>query len=379
LKRSQQISKGGEPKQDCGKWELPTQQKQRHPEQDRINNVHSSLPSIPGAIKYLHALQPVSQLNRHGSWLSKQEILLCGRGITVKSVSKPFPESNETLKGHMKLQRMNVRSTKKIEANEDIKENMPTLTNQKKGDVFISVFNTHNTVYTDQTGSFPVTSSRGNKYVMVMCEVDGNYIDAELMKSRTTDSLVKTYLTVWKRLTSSKVITPKLHILDNECPAELNEVIKNDCKLQLVPPDTHHSNLAERAIQTFKSHFISILSGVDKIFPLHLWDRLVPQAILTLNLLRQSNVAPTVSAYQYICEWPIQLQCYATRTNGQWVVQCRFSTAPTKEKVGRRGHWMDGICKHHRNTIIAIESMSRKQRTRECRIQSLSSTGISHN
>ncbi len=31
-----------------------------------------------------------------------------------------------------------------------------------------------------------------------------------------------------------------------------------------------------------------------------LWDRLLPQAILTLNLLRQSNTVPTVSAYQYV-------------------------------------------------------------------------------
>jgi hypothetical protein len=31
-----------------------------------------------------------------------------------------------------------------------------------------------------------------------------------------------------------------------------------------------------------------------------LWDRLLPQTVLTLNLLRQSNIAPTVSAYQYI-------------------------------------------------------------------------------
>ena len=276
---------------DAKKAESPTR------EQDRINNVYS-LPSIPGAIKYLHA---ATGFPPKSTWLAaiKAGNFVTWPGITVESVSKHFPESEETLKGHMKLQRMNVRSTKKIEANEDI-EDIPVLSKHKKGDVFISVFNAHDTVYTDQTGGFPVTSSRGNKYVMVMCEVDGNYIDAEPMKSRTTDSLVKTYLILWKRLTSSKVITPKLHILDNEAPAELKEVIRNNCKMQLVPPDTHRSNLAERAIQTFKRHFISILSGVDENFPLHLWDRLLPQAILTLNLLRQSNVAPTVSAYQYV-------------------------------------------------------------------------------
>ena len=170
------------------KTETPTQ------EQDRINNVYS-LPSIPGAIKYLHA---AAGFPPKSTWLAaiKAGNFVTWPGITVESVSKHFPESEETLKGHMRLQRMNVRSTKKIEANEDIEENIPKLSNHKKGDVFISVFNAHDTVYTDQTGGFPVTSSRGNKYVMVMCEVDGNYIDAEPMKNRTTDSLVKTYLTL---------------------------------------------------------------------------------------------------------------------------------------------------------------------------------------
>ena len=31
-----------------------------------------------------------------------------------------------------------------------------------------------------------------------------------------------------------------------------------------------------------------------------MWDKILPQVFLTLNLLRQSNVAPTVSAYAYI-------------------------------------------------------------------------------
>jgi hypothetical protein len=33
---------------------------------------------------------------------------------------------------------------------------------------------------------------------------------------------------------------------------------------------------------------------------MRLWDILVPQTILTLNLLRQSNAVPSVSAYQYV-------------------------------------------------------------------------------
>jgi hypothetical protein len=172
---------------------------------------------------------------------------------------------------------MNVRSTKVIEeqtTQEDTKTPLP-----KKNDMYMNVFNAHYTMCTDQTGVFPVTSSRGNKYVMVMCEVDSNHIDAEPMKSRTAESLVQTYLTLWNQLISTKVITPKLHILDNKAPEALRQAIKDHCKMQLAPPDTHRSNLAERAIQTFKNHFVSILSGVDKSFPIKLWDRLLPQAV----------------------------------------------------------------------------------------------------
>jgi hypothetical protein len=60
--------------------------------------------------------------------------------------------------------------------------------------------------------------------------------------------------------------------------------------------DCHLRNAAERAIQTFKEHFVAGLSSVDPNFPLHLWDRLLPQAEITLNLLRTSRQHPQLSA-----------------------------------------------------------------------------------
>ena len=54
------------------------------------------------------------------------------------------------------------------------------------------------------------------------------------------------------------------------------------------------------AIKNFKAHFISILAGVDDDFPAYLWDKLLPQAELTLNLLQQSNANPAVSAHAYL-------------------------------------------------------------------------------
>jgi hypothetical protein len=42
------------------------------------------------------------------------------------------------------------------------------------------------------------------------------------------------------------------------------------------------------------------LCSVDRDFPIHLWDRLLPQALLTLNLLRGSRINPKLSAYAQI-------------------------------------------------------------------------------
>jgi hypothetical protein len=55
-------------------------------------------------------------------------------------------------------------------------------------------------------------------------------------------------------------------------------------------PDLHRCNAAERAIQTFKNHFIAGLSSTDKHLPMHLWDRLLLQATTPLNLLRLGEI-----------------------------------------------------------------------------------------
>ena len=177
-------------------------------------------------------------------------------------------------------------------------DNSPTpRTPKKMKDVYIKIHMADDTMYTDQPGRFPATSSNGNQYIMVLVEVDGNYIDAEPMKNRSAGSMIKAYLALWARLTATGTIR---HLMDNEASAELKTEIRKNCTIQLVPPDNHRRNLAERAIQTFKCHFKAILAGLDDSFPMRLWDKLLPQTILTLNLLRQSNVAPMVSAYQYV-------------------------------------------------------------------------------
>jgi hypothetical protein len=40
-----------------------------------------------------------------------------------------------------------------------------------------------------------------------------------------------------------------------------------------------------------------MLCSTDTQFPIHLWDRLIPQAVITLNLLRHSRLNPKLSAH----------------------------------------------------------------------------------
>jgi hypothetical protein len=70
-----------------------------------------SLPSIPQTIRYLHA---AAGFPTKDSWIKaiNNGNYATWPGITAEVVSKHFPESVETQKGHMKKQRQNVRSTK---------------------------------------------------------------------------------------------------------------------------------------------------------------------------------------------------------------------------------------------------------------------------
>jgi hypothetical protein len=78
--------------------------------------------------------------------------------------------------------------------------------------------------------------------------------------------------------------------------SKLSTTRHHNIAYQLVPPHCHRRKAAERAIRTFKEHFVVGLSSVDPSFPVHLRDRLLSQAEITLNLLRTSRLNPQLSA-----------------------------------------------------------------------------------
>jgi hypothetical protein len=134
----------------------------------------------------------------------------------------------------------------------------------KLKDIYLQVFDTtKKAMYTDQPGRFPITSASRHKYTMVAFQLDGNYIDAEPMKSRTAKELTEAYKRIYARWKATGVICPNWHVLDNEAPAEFLDAIRaNGCCVEKTPAGMHRRNIVERAIQTYKSHFISTLAGV---------------------------------------------------------------------------------------------------------------------
>ena len=61
----------------------------------------------------------------------------------------------------------------------------PTQTGIKTNEFFCKTVELKETLFSDQTGRFPVTSSKGNKYVMVVYSQDANAILAEPLKSKS--------------------------------------------------------------------------------------------------------------------------------------------------------------------------------------------------
>jgi hypothetical protein len=258
-------------------------------ESDTLYNVYE-LPTIGQSIRYLHAAAGFPTKStwlkaiRHGNYSTWPL-------ISVKNVNKYFPESEETQQGHMKNQRQGVRSTK--QPPQAITQ-CPTPTDQT---IFLKTYDTQNTIYTDQTGKFPHFSSRGNRYQMILYHVATNSIWVEAMRNKTEGELILARARALQRMAACG-IKPTKQVLDNETSASYKHaIINSDMSYQLVPPDDHRRNLAEKAIQTWKDHFIAALSGTADKFPLHLWCQTLPQMERQLNLLRQSHTNPKISAY----------------------------------------------------------------------------------
>jgi hypothetical protein len=105
------------------------------------------------------------------------------------------------------------------------------------------------------------------------------------MQSKTGPQIMAAYKQVHKMLTA-RGLKPKLQKLDNEASKALQEFMQeNAIDYQLAPPQIHRRNAAKRAIRSFKNHFSAGLRSTDRNFPLNLFDKFLPQALIYLNLM----------------------------------------------------------------------------------------------
>eukprot|EP00804_Cyclotella_cryptica_P002412 CCRYP_004109-RA/>CCRYP_004109-RA protein AED:0.25 eAED:0.31 QI:0/0/0/1/0.33/0.25/4/0/631 len=205
---------------------------------DHILNVYE-LPSIEQSIRYLHA---AAGFPTKSTWLAaiRKGNYSTWPLITVKNAHKHFPQSEETQQGHMRNQRQGTRSTKQALPQAEPRTPLPQL-----HDIFIR----------------PMTPTAPFTQIKLQLHMGRTY--QEQNRRRTHPS-------TQPRLQRMKAcgIQPTRQVLDNEISAAYKLAITaSGMTYQLVPPDDHRRNIAEKAIQTWKDHFIAAISGTDAKFP----------------------------------------------------------------------------------------------------------------
>jgi hypothetical protein len=141
-------------------------------------------------INYLHAacFSPVKS-----TWITpiKNVHFTSWPGLTEHAVEKHLSKSTSTTKGNLNQQRQNARSTKVKDPQVIMTE--PDLDQGIKTQYVYAGTIDAGQIYTDQTGIFPVVSSKGNKYIMILYDYDSNSILAQPIKDRTTPQLLRAF------------------------------------------------------------------------------------------------------------------------------------------------------------------------------------------
>ena len=135
---------------------------------------------------------------------------------------------------------------------------------------------------------------------MVFYHYDSNRIIFRPMKNRSDIEAMRVYEDIYEYIKAPNC-KPKLNIMENEASTAVKRYTTNaNVNYQLVEPNNHRVNAAEHAIRTFKNHSVEGLSSLHPKFPIYLWDKLLPQTFITLNLLQTSRMCPKISTYSHL-------------------------------------------------------------------------------
>ena len=230
--------------------------------EESISNAHQTT-TTKELVRFLHAADFSPSKSTFIDAVSKG-YFNSWSGLNTKAITKYLSNEIATSKGHLDQARRNQRPTEHTNFS-PVSDNPNIPTNQLFATIELA-----GKIYTDQTGRFPITSSRGSKYIFILYSYDTNAIFAHSLKSNASAQILDAYKKTYQLL-HERGFKPQVHWLDNEASTALKEFNKkNNIEYQLVPPHAHRRNAAERAIRTWKNHFIAGLCSVDPTFPMHL-------------------------------------------------------------------------------------------------------------
>ena len=290
-------------------------------------------------------------------------------GLSPDLITRHLAPIPATAQGHMRMSRQGVRSTRQPHTASPVSAPSPASMTAPTGARAPHAADTHGDSYdltvrlldadrisADITGAFPVTSSRGNKYFLVIHAHHPNAICAYPIPNRKQETLLDAYQSLFAYLTRRGFAPTSLRC-DNECSSLLRDFfLDRGVTVQFVPPYDHRTNPAEHAIDVFKSHFIAGLALLPDDFPLHLWCRLTPHALLTLNLMRPSRRNPRLSAHADL-DGPFDYNAHPLAPPG-----CRaiaYEAADQRQTWGPKGiraFYLGPAMEHYRCSRVWIPS-----------------------
>ena len=254
--------------------------------------------------------------------------------LIASAVMKYFLESNEAKWGHMRQTMQEVYWTKKIGKEQEML--MVYLPQTQVQEISINIKYMKHIMYNDQTEQFSVVSNQWNRYIMVLCKTDGNLILLEPIKKQNIGRNVQG---IWE---TNAMDEPKWN--------QNFKTHSQQWSIRLIPknnkPTWHwvpksplqNASLTQnwKKISTFKDHFKAILSLVDKTFPMHLWDRLLPQTEHILNMLWPTNISssPTTPHHKRPAAYHGRELLWLGRDEHFWNMHTFANTKNTK----RHGH-----------------------------------------
>ena len=226
-------------------------------------------------------------------------------GLTHQEFADNAPKCVHTARGHLHELPQGQGSTKPKEVSEKIAEDPAELERlstehkvdrqtapgyemeayvavaSEKGKMYIHM---HNRLAADATGNLPVKSYLGHTGIWVAYHPASGYIKAIAFKSKAEVSRMLEYMHTEMIRLGHNLDTV---FIDNEIDNDARAYFAgHSIRVNNVAPYNHRANPAERAIGTFKDHFISILSGRDPSCPLMYWNEAVQHAEHTINMLR---------------------------------------------------------------------------------------------